>query len=108
MGPPPKEPFRALGQVARLGNKRLRLAFLDAGARVKSSEHAAVKNSTPVHEALRGPSRELALLLLDHVYDSVCDDPRDGESVYRAELRWCRSWLRETSRGCTPLHVAAE
>ena len=115
-GPRPRNLSTALNRAALLGNKKLLLAFLSAGAVIKSNEHAAVRSSTAVHEALRGPQPELALLLLDHVASSSyqCDSAR-GTSATDASQAHSQAGQQVASvlasrdeQGCTPLHIAAE
>lgn len=118
-GPRPRNLSGALNRAALLGNRKLLLAFLSAGAVIKSNEHAAVRSSTAVHEALRGPQPELALLLLDHVASTSyrCGPPRGSatdegqarsQAQSQAEREVASVLASRDEQGCTPLHIAAE
>ncbi len=113
-GPRPRNLAGALNRAALLGNRKLLLAFLSAGAVIKSNEHAAVRSSTAVHEALRGPRPELALLLLDHVASaSYRGSPRgsatdESQAQSQARRQVASVLASRDEQGCTPLHIAAE
>ncbi|KAK3317771.1 ankyrin repeat-containing domain protein [Cercophora scortea] len=92
-GPRPTSLAGALKSAAYVGNQRLVRTLLDAGAEIKSNQHCAIQTSTAVHEALRGPSPQLALDLISHVAVS-------GQVEELLESR--------DEAGCTPLHIAAE
>ncbi|KAK0630459.1 hypothetical protein B0T17DRAFT_528479 [Bombardia bombarda] len=92
-GPRPTSLADALSKAAFHGNERLVMTLIDAGAEVRGNQHSAIQTSTAVHEALRGPSPQIALKLLGHV----------GVSGQVQELLESRD-----AGGCTPLHIAAE
>jgi len=95
-GPRPRTLHAALCGAALLGSHATVRALLAAGAEVRfTSRHAASKSSSAVHEALRGPSPELAAELLDFVASAA--GPARAYALLDAR----------DANGCTPLHVAA-
>lgn len=93
-GPPPTTFHHALNRAALIGHHKLILALLDVGAEVRGNKHQAMRSTTPVHEALRGPEPWLAQAFISRLCSA------GGEAIELLES--------QDSVGCTPLHIAAE
>ncbi|KAM7191719.1 hypothetical protein V8F20_009196 [Naviculisporaceae sp. PSN 640] len=93
-GPRPLTLNEALKRAALLGNQRLVLTLLDAGAQIRSNDRDTIPEDSPVHSALYGSNPKIALDLLRH--ESV-------SAQARKDLLESRNTL-----GLTPLHIAVE
>lgn len=99
----------ALSRAVLAGKAGAVRALLEAGAAIYEASPSGTINA--VHDALRGPEPELALLLLDYPYELAYQGRQPLRSTDAAagggEAR-ARSLLSVTDGdGCTPLHLAA-
>jgi hypothetical protein len=117
-GPRPRTLHDALRGAALAGAERLVTQLLDAGAEVRyTTKYSALKATSAVHEALKGPKPGIAMLLVTKVFNEAANAALagavegDDEAVTRA-MRMADEkarWLLDArdARGCTPMHIAA-
>jgi hypothetical protein len=93
---------QGLSRAALAGKLDTARALLEAGADLYESSPCGIVS--PIHDALRGPEPQLALLLLDY----PCERAYQGDLATlggEARVRYLLSL--QDKDGCTPLHLAA-